>query len=607
MRSWLRTTRLLLGFAAEIGRGLFLAYVGVSVTALVAPLLLAAGLRPLVNGVVFDRTGQVVVGTVLAAAGLVLAVSAPAAYRWTIIRLRERSSMVMQRRLLHLATTAPRLEHLEGPGFWDRFQLLKRSTDDLSTGLTLAFVGPIVLAQLLVTAVLLGRLQPLLLLVPFVALPAAWLARWAEALRRTADLRTAEHRRAAEHLFALASEAAPGKEVRVYGLRAELLARHREAADAVHRGTEAAAFRSVAISAGGWLLFALAYTGAALVVVREAATGRATPGDVALTLGLATAVVLAANQLSALTGSVLRVRTASEHYHWLEQQQAATQGGLDSERGTPPDRWEHGIALNGVGFTYAGSSQPAIRDLSLRLPAGAVVAVVGENGAGKSTLVKLLCGMYAPRQGRVLVDGIDLETIDLEAYRERISAGFQDFVRFELVARESVGIGDLRQIDEESAERGEPALWGERAVRAALAKANATAFTERLPAGLETQLGLSWQGGVDLSGGEWQKLALARSLLRPDPLLMILDEPAAALDPQTEHALFAQVAADARRGRAVGRITVLISHRFSTVRMADLIVVLDGGRVAEQGTHDELVARAGLYAELYQLQARAYR
>jgi ATP-binding cassette subfamily B protein len=223
-----------------------------------------------------------------------------------------------------------------------------------------------------------------------------------------------------------------------------------------------------------------------------------------------------------------------------------------------------------------------------------VVALVGENGAGKTTLVKLLGRMYAPSRGRILLEGVDLQQLDVAEYRRRLAAGFQDFARFELRAREAVGVGDL------------PRLQDVAAVRRALRKTNA-GFAEQLAAGLETQLGRAWEGGVDLSGGEWQKLALARAMMRESPFLVVLDEPTASLDPQTEYALFEQVAADMREGAAAdGRVTLLVSHRFSTVRMADLIVVLDQGRVVEQGRHEELVAAGGLYAELYGLQARAY-
>ena len=612
MKAWLRTLRLLAGISGEIGLGVVAGYVAVTVAGFVAPLVLALGLRPLVDGAESGRTGPAVAGAIMCAVALALAALAPIGYRWTTIRLRERSIMVMQRRMLALAGSAPGVEHFERPAFWDRLRVLERSTEDLAIGMTLVVLGPILAGQLALTAVLLGQLQPALVLVPVVAFPAAWLVRRAEGLRRVGELRAAEGRRTAEHLFSLASTAGPATEVRVFGLREELLSRHREASRGVHRGMEVALFGSVGLNAVGWLVFAAAYVGAVLLVLREVAAGRGTPGDVAMTLGLAGAVVLAAGRLSEFAGSALRIRTASDHYHWLEEQARGTRSVAD--RLPPPNRWERGIDLERVTFGYAadsgtesaaagsadaesdaefGADRPALSDISIRLPAGTVVAFVGENGAGKTTLVKLLCGMYAPTGGRVLLDGLDLADVDLEAYRQRITAGFQDFVRFELLTREAVGIGDLPRMDDTGA------------VRTALTRANA-GFTDRLPEGMETQLGLGWQGGVDLSGGEWQKLALARSMLRADPLLAVLDEPTAALDPHTEHALFEQVAAEAKRAGA-GRITVLVSHRFSTVGMADLIVVLDRGRIVEHGSHDELVVRDGLYAELYHLQAHAYR
>jgi ATP-binding cassette subfamily B protein len=590
VKTWLRTGRLLAGIGWEIGATVFLLYVGVSAIAFASPLLLALGLRPLVDGVTYHRTTAVVAGTTLTALALLLSVLAPVGYRWSTIRMRERSIMAMQRRLLDLATGAPGLAHFERPDFWDRLQVLKSGAQDLAMGVTLVFIGPLVLAQFVVTAVLLGRLQPLLLLVPLVALPATWLSRRAENLRQKAELRAAEDRRAAQHLFTLSSAAASAKELRVYGLVSVLLDRHRRTSRQVHRAMEAGLFGWVAANAGSWLLFCLAYVGAILVVLRQAAAGHATPGDVALTLALATAVVTAASRISELAGSALRVRTAADHYHWLQEQN--TPPGPRTV--PPPARLTRGIEIDRVTFGYAGGDHPAMSDVSVHLPAGAVVAIVGENGAGKTTLVKLVSGMYAPTAGRILVDGVDLSTIDTEAYRQRLAAGFQDYARFELMAGEAVSVGDV------------PRMADAGAVHAALAKANA-GFVEELPDGLATQLGPAWPGGVDLSGGEWQKLALGRAFMRTDPFLVILDEPTAALDPPTEHMLFEQVATDARSGRTDGRITVLISHRFSTVRMADLIVVLDRGRLVEQGTHDELVGRGGLYAELYGLQAHAYR
>jgi ATP-binding cassette, subfamily B, bacterial len=225
-----------------------------------------------------------------------------------------------------------------------------------------------------------------------------------------------------------------------------------------------------------------------------------------------------------------------------------------------------------------------------------VVAVVGANGAGKTTLVKLLAKLYAPTAGRLLVDGVDLARIDPEQWRDRLAGAYQDFFRFELHAGQTIGVGDLPRIDQVPA------------IESAMDRAGARDVVDTLPAGLGTQLGPTWPEGVDVSFGQWQKLALARGFMREAPLLVFLDEPTAALDAETEHQLFESYAAGARsqQRRAGGTITILVSHRFSTVRMADLIVVLDGSRVAEVGTHEELMRAGGTYAELYAIQARAY-
>jgi len=292
----------------------------------------------------------------------------------------------------------------------------------------------------------------------------------------------------------------------------------------------------------------------------------------------------------------------SRRLAWLEDY-----AGKLSEHGdvAVPPRLSRGIRLDHVCFSYPGSDRLALEDVSLELPAGTVVAIVGENGAGKSTLVKLLCRMYLPDSGQILVDGNDLAHMPADKWRERLAGAFQDFFRFEFRARQTVGLGDI------------PRLEDVPAVTAAVSRAGAEDVVLGLQQGLETQLGPTWPGGVDVSFGQWQKFALARGFMREQPLLIVLDEPTAALDAETEHALFERYAAVARDSHAPdrtangantnGRITILVSHRFSTVRMADLIVVLDGARVVEVGTHQELVAKRGSYAELYGIQAAAYR
>ena len=260
-----------------------------------------------------------------------------------------------------------------------------------------------------------------------------------------------------------------------------------------------------------------------------------------------------------------------------------------------PTALHRSIRLDHVSFAYPGTKKLVLDDISLTLPARAVVAIVGENGAGKTTLVKLLAKLYAPTRGRILLDGVDLAAVSAADWRTRLAGAFQDFFRFEFHARHSVGLGDLPRLDDEPA------------VATAVTRAGADDVVTRLPAGLDTQLGPTWPGGVEVSFGQWQKLALARGFMRDRPLLLVLDEPTAALDAETEHALFERYAAAVRGDDGEGRITILVSHRFSTVRMADLIVVLDGARVAEVGTHEALMARRGQYAELYSIQAAAYR
>jgi ATP-binding cassette subfamily B protein len=262
---------------------------------------------------------------------------------------------------------------------------------------------------------------------------------------------------------------------------------------------------------------------------------------------------------------------------------------------TPP-RLSEGIRLENLSYRYPLAKEDVLHDINLFLPAGATVAIVGDNGAGKSTLVKLLAGLYLPTEGRITLDGVELARVDPQAWRLRVSAGFQDHARFEFTVQETIGIGDLTRLDDPAA------------VSAAIERAGAADLFDSLPAKLATQLGPNWPAGLDLSGGQWQKLAISRAMMRRQPLLLLLDEPTAALDADTEHQLFERWTAAAHQLRqASGGVTVLVSHRFSTVRMADLIVVLDQGRIVQIGSHLDLIACPGLYAELFELQAQSYR
>jgi ATP-binding cassette subfamily B protein len=263
-----------------------------------------------------------------------------------------------------------------------------------------------------------------------------------------------------------------------------------------------------------------------------------------------------------------------------------------------------GFAFEDVGFRYPGSGRWAVRHVSFRLRPGERIALVGENGAGKTTLTKLLARLYDPTEGRITLDGVDVREYDVESLRRMAGVIFQDFVRYNMCFDENIGVGNIQAVRDYLDDDGRTAPDGERAVpaaiRAAAEKSFASTLLERFPGGYRQMLGRHFSGGINLSGGEWQKIAIARSYMC-DARVFILDEPTAALDARAEYEVFRHFTELTR-----GRMAVLISHRFSTVRMADRIVVLTGGRIAEEGTHDELLVQGGLYAELFHMQAAAY-
>jgi len=243
-----------------------------------------------------------------------------------------------------------------------------------------------------------------------------------------------------------------------------------------------------------------------------------------------------------------------------------------------------------VSFAYPGTANKALDDVSLQIRPGESLALVGENGSGKTTLIKLLTKLYDPTEGHILLDGLDLQQWDVEALRQRIGVIFQDFGRYQFSVGENIGAGDVRHIDD--AERWE----------AAAETGMAAPFIENMSEGYETQLGRWFKGGRELSGGQWQKIALSRAFMRSDADILVLDEPTAAMDASSEAAIF-----DHFRSQSHNKMTILISHRFSTVRAADQIVVIHEGAILERGNHESLLEENGQYAHLFELQARAYQ
>ncbi|MGW9417371.1 ABC transporter ATP-binding protein [Cellulosimicrobium funkei] len=528
------------------------------------------------------------------------------------------------------------LAELEDP---ERVRLLTSVTEGLQR-VRMALEGTLQLGgmtlQVLVTTVILGVVEPWLLLLPLAALPPVWLADRAQRLLDRARDDAADDVRLSRHLVTAGTTGSSAKEIRLFGARGLVADRQRTAWDRTTASLWTAHRRSALLRAGGQVWFALAYGAAVLVVLRGAASGTAAIGQVVLVVTLAIQVSTQVAGALALFGSLQGAGRTVEQLTELR----ATTGTAGPRPGTPgsaevgttdeagaavrrgeaartseaapvsgaaetdeaaveraiPARLAHGLRLEGVTFAYPGADRPVLDGVTLDLPAGATVALVGENGAGKTTLVKLLCGLYRPTSGRVLADGVDLAAVAPDAWQSRVATLFQDFARLELTLREDVGVGRVAALHDDSA------LW------TAIDEARARPIVERSPDGLDQILGTAYADGTQLSGGQWQTLALARTLLREDPLLLALDEPASALDATAEHALFERFTETARRaGTTSGGVTLFVSHRFSTVRDADLIVVLDGGRVAELGAHEDLVAAGGPYAEMYALQAHAYR
>jgi ATP-binding cassette, subfamily B, bacterial len=558
--------------------------------------LLALWMMLLANGVMRHNRNLAI------GAGVGLAVSAVATWFLKVTsdrtqrRFRDRVAVALESHVAGLQASVATIAHHERQEYVDRLAMLRDQVFVLDHMYMSLFSTCGWILRLAVTVVLLASIHPALALLVAFALPTVFTSGWRPAVERAVQERATPANRLARHLFNTATTAPPGKEVRVTGIGDQLARHRREAWERWYRPVAGARWTTAAWHILSWAIFGAGYVGAVVFVSYGL---KATPGQVLLVLAagarLSAYIGATVGEIGFLRGFWL---DGSRRMAWLEDYAASLMEHADAPA---PERLTEGIRFEHVSFTYPGTKRLVLDDVNLELKAGSVVAIVGENGAGKSTLVKLLCRMYQPDQGRILIDGLDLGRIRADDWREHLAGAFQDFFRFEFQARRTVGVGDVARLDNEPA------------VVAAVTRAGADDVVEHLKSGLDTQLGATWPDGVEVSFGQWQKLALARGFMRDHPLLIVLDEPTAALDAETEHALFERYAAVARGGKqdqegaADGRITILVSHRFSTVRMADIIVVLDGARVVEVGTHEALMAKGGQYAELYGIQAAAYR
>jgi ATP-binding cassette, subfamily B, bacterial len=554
--------------------------------------LLALWLMLLGKGVLEHRPGMV------QGAAIGLGVSAAATWFLRTVstrvqrRFRDRVTIALESHVAQLQASVATIAHQERPEYLDRLSMLRNQVFVLDHMYMSLFSTLGWILRLGVTMALLVSIHPALILLVVFAVPTVLTSTWRPGVERVAQERGAQTNRLARHLFTIATTAPPGKEVRVTGIGERLVTERRAAWQRWYAAVAASRRGSALWHALAWAIFGLAYAGAIVFV----SSVLAAPASQVL-LVLAAGARLSA-YIGATVGEIGFLRgfwmDGSRRLAWLEDYAASVAASGDLP---VPKVLRRGLRFEHVSFSYPGTSRVVLDDVSLTLPAGTVVAIVGENGAGKTTLVKLLAKMYEPSSGSILVDDTPLARLPAGEWRARLAGAFQDFFRFEFRARHTVGLGDV------------PRLNDEPAVIAAVDRAGAGDIVARLTSGLDTQLGPTWPSGVELSFGQWQKLALARGFMRDLPLLLVLDEPTAALDAETEHALFERYAAATRSagGNDGGRITILVSHRFSTVRMADLIVVLDGARLVEVGTHDDLMAKGGQYSELYGIQAAAYR
>ncbi|MFK4085210.1 ABC transporter ATP-binding protein [Kribbella sp. NPDC020789] len=554
-------------------------------------------LKLVVDGFQTRSPEMLTAGTVGSVVAVAATVSLTYAGQRAQSRIRDHTRYLMNGQILSLVSAAPGLELHENPQHLDELSAFQREAHQLSQALPRMVELCTVVVQILTTVVLLVSVSPVFLSLPLFAVPSLLVSFTTSRVMRDSGRRAAGPARIAEHLVELTATPGGAKEVRLFRLQTEMLARFQQAHHQIRRLNGRAQVQVAGLSLAARLVFIAAYVASIALVVRQVVIGDATLGEAALTAVLAGQVLGLVSGSSEVLQLMIRSLVAAHRFVSLRDL-----FGHESEPGdsAAPQRLRHGVSLRNVSYRYDGASRPALENIDLDLPAGSTIAIVGENGAGKSTLVKLLGGLYTPTSGSITIDGKDLASIDTASWQDRISAAFQDHARFELLVREAVALGYVEALRDNAGIDSK--------VLDALDRAAATDVLSRLPSRLDTQLGSGWPAGVDLSGGQWQKLAIARAMMRPAPALLLLDEPSAALDPETEHRLFeawTQVAHDLRE--RVGSVTVLISHRFSTVRMADRIVVLKHGTVAEQGTHEQLIRADGLYAELFNLQAAAYR
>jgi ATP-binding cassette subfamily B protein len=486
------------------------------------------------------------------------------------------------------------LEQFENAEIYDRLERARRQTVNRIGLFTLLLATVQDLITLVTLSVALAVYVPwLLLLLVIAVLPSLLGETHFASLGYSLLYSWTPERRQLDYLRYIAASDVSAKELKLFGLSDFLVGRYDRLSQEFYEANKALSVRRSLVSSLLAAIGTLGYYAAYAVIIYLTVVGHHSPAGV-FTIGVLTFLAGSFRQSRDLIQRVLlSLSQIFEQSLYLDDLFSflALEPRIRLSAGARqvPNPIRQGFTFENVGFRYPGAEQWAVRGLDFTLAPGERLALVGENGAGKTTLVKLLARLYDPTEGRILLDGVDLREYDLDSLRRNVGVIFQDFVRYDFLLRENIAVGNIGRLEDE------PRIEG------AAARSLADTVAARLPGRYGQMLGRRFEGGVDLSGGEWQKVALARAYMR-EAQLLILDEPTAALDARAEYEVFLRFSELTQ-----GRMAVLISHRFSTVRMADRILVLRGGEMVEQGTHEELLALGGLYSELFQLQAAGYR
>lgn len=521
--------------------------------------------------------------------GLVAVLRAVERARWLVDSLlRAQLGQRVNERIIAKALTLS-LDDFENSKLYDLMVRARRGASyrPIAVVLGLFDVGRTIVA-LTAYAVLLWQLAPwALLLVVVAAIPIFVVdTKFSEETFRLSTWRAPEGRKQ-NYLESVLTRAENAKELKLFGLGPLFFARYAAFHTDHYEEDKKRAVRQSVVGYLVGLLSTLAFYATYAWVAIRAVRGELTFGDMTMfVMVFQQSQKALSGVLGSLQGFYDNLLYVASLFDFLDTVPCAPPPGTQRHGPTPAD----GLRFDNVTFTYPDAKEPVLRDLSLHLPPGHKLALVGENGAGKTTLIKLMTGLYQPTGGRILLDGLELPEWDPDVLHARLGVIFQDFVRYQLLAGENIGVGDVAAI-------GDEARW-----REAAHKGLADRIIEALPEGYGTQLGKWFENGHELSGGEWQKVALSRAFMRSGADILVLDEPTASLDAAAETKIFERF-----RALAEDRMAILISHRFSTVRMADTIAVLHDGKVVERGSHEELLELSGRYARLFHMQARGYR